>query len=212
MPLTATIVLPIAVLLGGLAGLAAGELSRVLASGSRPTGPPDRLSWLVAGGGALALAAHPAARGELLLAVVEAVLVGIVLTVLACDVRERAVYPMIVYPGVALALAAAPLRGLWIVDAIFGAVVSVGLFAAFYGLARLRYGKGGLGGGDVSAAALLGATVGLTGLPLALLMVSIIGAAIAIVVGLRARSLRATFPSAPALCLGALGATLLRSM
>jgi leader peptidase (prepilin peptidase)/N-methyltransferase len=122
------------------------------------------------------------------------------------------VYPWIVYPGVVLALLAAPLLGLWIVDAIFGTVVSVALYAIFYGLARLRYGAGGLGAGDVSAAALLGAVVGWSGLPLALFLVSMIGAGIAIVVGIRARSLRASFPYAPAICLGALGATLVRAI
>jgi leader peptidase (prepilin peptidase) / N-methyltransferase len=206
-----TLSLPIAVLLGCLAGVAAGEASRALACGRRPPGPPDRLSWLLAGAGGLILAIHPAGRGGLLLTTVEAGLIALLLVVLASDIRERAVYPIVVYPGVVLAVAAAPLLRLWFVDAILGAMVSVALFGTFYGIARLRYGPGAFGGGDVSAAALLGAVVGWSGLPLALFLVSLIGASVAIVVGVRARSRRATFPYTPALCLGALFATLLRS-
>jgi prepilin signal peptidase PulO-like enzyme (type II secretory pathway) len=201
---------PFAVLLGGLAGLAIGEASRALAAGRHRSGPPDRLSILLAAVGALTVAAHPATKTGFVPAVTEIVLVGFLLAVLACDVRERSVYPIIVYPGVVYAIVAAPLLELWFVDAIFGAVVCVALFGAFYGLARLRYGRGGFGGGDVSAAALLGAVVGWSGLPLALPLVSIIGAVVAIVVGVRARSRLATFPYAPAVCLGALIATLLR--
>jgi prepilin signal peptidase PulO-like enzyme (type II secretory pathway) len=131
--------------------------------------------------------------------------------VLASDVRERAVYPAVVYPGIALAVATAPILGSSVVDALLGAASSGGLFAGFYLLARLRYGPGALGAGDVSAAALLGAVVGLQRLFPALALVSLIGAAIAVVAGLRAHSLRASFAYAPALCLAALVTTLFRT-
>src|SRR5207248_2460671 len=138
-------------------------------------------------------------------------LVGVLLLVLACDVREQAVYPAVVYPGIALAVATAPVLGSSVLDALLGAAASGGLFAAFYLLARLRYGPGALGGGDVAAAALLGAVVGFSRLFPALALVGVIGAAIALVAGLRARSLHASFAYAPALCLAALAATLLRA-
>jgi prepilin signal peptidase PulO-like enzyme (type II secretory pathway) len=199
----------IALALGFLAGLAAGEISRALAAGRHPPGWPDRLSWLLALGGAGMLFAHPAGRNGLVLAATEAALVGLVLLVLASDVRERAVYPGIVYPSVALAIATAPLLSGSLLDALLGAAACSALFAVFYLIARRRHGEGGLGAGDVSAAALLGAVAGLSRLSLALVLVSAIGAGMALLVGWRTRSLRASFPYAPALCLGALLATLL---
>ena len=203
----ATTAPPIALALGLRAGLAAGEISRALA-GRYPPGWPDRLSWLLSLGGALMLFVHPAGRSDLLLAGAEAALVGLVLLVLACDLRERLVYPAIIYPSVFLAVAAAPMLGGSFLDALLGAAASSGLFAGFYLLASRRHGKGALGMGDVSAAALLGAVAWLSRLSVALILVSVIGAGMALLVGWRTRSLRASFPYAPALCLGALLARL----
>ncbi len=205
----AMIVLP---LVGGLAGLTAGEISRALACGGRPVPGrrwPDRLSWLLAGGGALTLAVWSRAtndilQNDILVAVAEVGLVGLLLLVLASDVRERAVYPAVAYPGIALVVAAAPLLGTSTLDAALGAAAFLAIFGALYIVARLRYGPGALGAGDVSAAALLGAVVGLSQLPLAITLISLIGGAIALVVALRARSMHATFPYAPVLCLAAL--------
>jgi leader peptidase (prepilin peptidase) / N-methyltransferase len=200
--------IPFAVL-GGLVGLAAGEASRALADGGRPRGRPDRLSWLLAVGGALALVVQPAWRDGVLPGVAWAAVVALLLLVLACDVRERAVYPVIVYPGIALVAATAPMLGGSVVDALLGAVASSVVFGGLYLLARLRYGTGALGAGDVSAAALLGVVVGLADLPLALSLAGMIGGVMALVVALRARSIRVTFAYAPALCLAALTTTLL---
>jgi prepilin signal peptidase PulO-like enzyme (type II secretory pathway) len=197
-------------LFGSLVGLAAGEASRVLLAG-RSSRLPDRFSWLLTAGGALAVALHPAAREDLFRLAAVLALVGTLLFVLASDVRERAVYPAVVYPGVALMVAIAPLLGISVIDAVFGAAAAGGLFAGFYLLARLRYGPGALGAGDISAAALLGAAVGLSRLFPALALVGAIGVAMALAVGLRARSLRATFPYAPALCLAALATILIRT-
>ena len=198
-------------LIGSLVGLAAGEASRGVAAGRYPLGRPDRLSWLLAAGGALALAAHPAWRNGLLPAASAAAVVGLLVLVLACDVRERAVYPAMVYAGVALAVASGPMLGTTVAGALLGAAAGTALFAGLYALASLRYGAGALGAGDVFAAALLGAVVGLPRLPLALALVATFGGGIALVVGLRARSLRASFPYAPALCLAALAATALQA-
>ena len=51
---------------------------------------------------------------------------------------------------------------------------------------------------------MMGGVVGLSRLPVALVWVALMGGGLAIVVGLRARSLQASFPYAPALCLAAL--------
>lgn len=198
----------VAAAVGSLAGVAAGELSRRLAVGRRPTGLPDRLSWLLGAGGAIALIAHASWPGDPGLAT-EAAQVGLLLLVLACDVRERAVYPAVVYPGVAFAVWAAPLGGGSVIDATLGAATSTGVFAVLYVIGRLRYGPGALGAGDGSVAALLGAIAGLSRLAPALMLASLIGAGLAMLVGVRARSLRTTMPYAPALCLAAFGVTFL---
>lgn len=196
-------------LLGGLTGLMAGEVSRALADGRPRLGWPDRLSWLLAAAGVAALAAHQSWQEGILTGVAETAVVGLLLLVLACDVRERMVYPPMVYVGVALAIVSGPVLGTSMVDALLGAVVGTALFGGVYVLASLRYGAGAFGSGDVYAAALLGAVVGLSRLPLALALVAVIGAGLALVAGVRARSLRASFPYAPAICLAALLAPLL---
>jgi prepilin signal peptidase PulO-like enzyme (type II secretory pathway) len=194
---------------GGLVGLAAGELSRAVADGRCRLDGPDRLSWLLAAGGVVALAAHPAWQQGLVPGAVQATLVGLLLLVLACDVRQRAVYPVMIYVGVALAVLAGPILGTSMAGALLGTVVGTALFFGVYLVAGLRYGAGAFGSGDVYAAGLLGAVVGLSRLPLALALVAVVGVGLAIVAGLRARSMQATFPYAPALCLAALVAPLL---
>jgi prepilin signal peptidase PulO-like enzyme (type II secretory pathway) len=196
--------------LGSVVGLAAGEASRALSTG-RARRSPDLLSWLLAGGGALAVVIHPAAReGILRLAAVIGVF-GTLLLVLASDLRARAVYPAVVYPGIALAVGTAPILGSSIANAVMGAAVGAAIFGAFFLLARWRYGPGAFGSGDVYAAALLGAVVGLSRIVPALALVGVIGVVMAVSVGIRARSLQATFPYAPALCLSALVTVIMRS-
>jgi prepilin signal peptidase PulO-like enzyme (type II secretory pathway) len=194
---------------GGLVGLGAGELSRAVAAERPRFDWPDRLSWLLAAGGSATLAAHPAWRDGLLPGAAQAALVGLLLLVLACDVRPRAIYPVMIYVGVALAVLAGPVLGTSTAGALLGVVIGTALFFIVYLVAGLRYGAGAFGSGDVYAAALLGAVVGLARLPMALMLVALIGVGIAVVAGLRARSMQATFPYAPALCLAALVAPLL---
>jgi prepilin signal peptidase PulO-like enzyme (type II secretory pathway) len=157
------------------------------------------------------MSVHPSWRFGYLGGAAAAGAVWLLLVVLASDLRERAVYPAIVYPGIFLITVTAPIFGRSVVDVLLGAGACAALFAVLYLFARLRYGLGALGDGDISAAALLGAMVGLSRLSLALALVSVIGAGIALAVALRARSLRATFPYAPALCLAALLTMLLNA-
>jgi prepilin signal peptidase PulO-like enzyme (type II secretory pathway) len=191
-------------LLGGVIGLLAGEASRVLATGRRRPSRPDLLSWILAASAALVIGFFQAAEADMTVALARLGLVALLFLVLASDIRERAVYPAVVYPGVVFAAASGLLLGTPLADAVLGAAVSVGIFAVAYVLARVRYGPGALGVGDVSVAALMGAVVGLSRLPLALALVALVGGMIAILAAIRARSLRAVVPYAPALCVAAL--------
>ena len=188
----------LAAALGGLSGLLAGVVSRWLADGAWR---PDRFSLLLGMGGALAAGLQPALFADPLMAASSTAVLCLLIVVMASDVRERAVYPAIVYPGLAFLTATAPLFGRPLVDALLGALVCAALFGLLHLLARLRYGREALGDGDVAVAALLGAVVGFTQLPRALLLVGVFGALIALAVGVRSRSLRASFPYAPAFCL-----------
>jgi prepilin signal peptidase PulO-like enzyme (type II secretory pathway) len=191
-------------LLGGLVGLLAGEASRMLATGRRTPGRPDLLSWILAASAALVMGFFQAGEADMPVSLARLGLVALLFLVGASDIRERAVYPAIVYPGVVFAVASSLLLGTPLADALLGAAVSVGIFAVAYVLARVRYGPGSFGVGDVSVAALMGAVVGLSQLPLALLLVGLAGGLIAMVAVVRTRSLRAVVPYAPALCAAAL--------
>jgi prepilin signal peptidase PulO-like enzyme (type II secretory pathway) len=191
-------------LLGGVIGLLAGEASRMLATGRRPPGRPDLLSWILAACAALVMGFFQAGEADLPVALARLGLVALLFLVVASDIRERAVYPAVVYPGVLFAVASGLLLGTPLADALLGAAVSVGIFTVAYVLARVRYGPGALGIGDVSVAALMGAIVGLSRLPLALVLVCLVGGMIAILAAVRTRSLRAVVPYAPALCVAAL--------
>jgi prepilin signal peptidase PulO-like enzyme (type II secretory pathway) len=190
--------------LGALAGLVAGEVSRGLAERRGRIGRPDFLSVGLAAGGSLALVVWMPVDSDAPTTVLRAALLLVLALVLASDLRERAVYPAIVYPAIVCLAVAAPLLGTSTVDALLGAAAAGGLFALLYVAARALYGPGALGEGDVSVAVLLGVVVGVSRMPLAILLVSLFGAGLALVAAVRARSLRASFAYAPALSLAAL--------
>jgi prepilin signal peptidase PulO-like enzyme (type II secretory pathway) len=165
--------LTIASALGGLAGLLAGVQSRWLAGGRCGL---DRFSVLLGLAGAVVAAHHPDRPTGPLGLLASTATLWLLLIVLASDVRERAVYPVLVYPGLLVATAAAPLLGRSSLDAVLGAVVCAALFGLCYVLAAHRYGRGALGDGDIAVAALLGSVVGLSELQRALLLVGAFGA------------------------------------
>jgi prepilin signal peptidase PulO-like enzyme (type II secretory pathway) len=189
---------------GGLAGLFAGEASWRLVSSGPLRVRPDWLSWLLAAGGAAVMVGIQVARDHLPGLAVEAGLVGLLLWVTATDVRERAVYPAVVYPGIALMVLGAPQLGNSIAEAALGAALAVGLFAILYVVGRIRYGPDALGSGDIGVAGLLGAAVGAPQLGMAFGLAAVLAAGFGLIAGWRARSLRVTFPYAPALCVAGL--------
>jgi prepilin signal peptidase PulO-like enzyme (type II secretory pathway) len=205
------VMLAIHLALGALVGLVAGEASRCLAEGRVRISRPDLLSIVLMLGASLALAAWVAADADVPTTALRAALLLVLGLVLASDLRERAVYPALVYPAIVCLVLAAPWLGLSMTASVLGAVVAGALFAALYLIARLRYGAGAFGEGDISAAVLLGVVVGLPHLALALVLVALFGAGLALVAAARARSLHASFAYAPALSLAALATSLIHA-
>lgn len=122
------------------------------------------------------------------------------------DLRQRLVYPGVVYPATVVAAVLTPLalrEPLW--AGLAGALVGAGVFFALHLLARLLY-QGGeaLGFGDVMIAGLVGAMAGFPAVASALALGALLGGLAAAVIGLVQRSRRAAFAYGPALCLGGL--------
>jgi prepilin signal peptidase PulO-like enzyme (type II secretory pathway) len=195
---------PLELALGAITGLVAGEAARGVAGRRSWSDLPDVQSLAVAFAGGVTLVIWPPARPDLPTVLLRAGLLLVLALVIASDLRERAVYPAIVYPATVCLTALAPMYGASYLEACVGAAVSGVVFALLYLLARARYGVGAFGAGDVSVAVLLGAVVGISRLPLALLLVGVFGAALASIAAVRSRSARAHFAYAPALALAAL--------
>jgi leader peptidase (prepilin peptidase)/N-methyltransferase len=106
---------------------------------------------------------HPEASGLWAMGLFTAVLV--LLAVL--DWEQRRIPNGIVLPVLALAWVYAGRSG-FLLSAVAGAAVAFMCFAALYALGRRMYGPAALGAGDVKLAGLIGAIVGLAGVPYAL--------------------------------------------
>lgn len=83
------------------------------------------------------------------------------------DWEQRRIPNRIVLPVLALAWVYAGQSG-FLLSAVAGAAVAFVCFAALYALGRRLYGSAALGAGDVKLAGLIGAIVGLAGVPYAL--------------------------------------------
>ena len=138
-----------------------------------------------------------------------AVLLALFVALAIIDLRHQILPNVLVYPGAAAALAAAPLLPAdGYVTSLIGGVGGFALFAALY-FAR----PGVIGGGDVKLAALIGFAIGfpevIVALALAPLLVLVV--AIPMLVG-RRWSLQTRFPYGPYLCAGAGTMALLASL
>ncbi len=117
------------------------------------------------------------------------------------DVKYRIVLNVLTYPGLVIALAVnllvlhqPPLPIL--LGVFFG-------FGIFFLTDRVK--PGGLGGGDIKLATLIGAAFGFPNVLLALIVSAVTSAAVIIfMLTVRRRSLQASIPYAPFLCIGAM--------
>ena len=130
---------------------------------------------------------------------------GFVLALLAwVDLNTRTIPNKIVYPAIVLALVVAPLwpeRG--IVDSLSGGLAALAATSAI----RTTV-PGGLGGGDVKMATLLGVVVGYPTVIRAGMVTALAGGAFAVgLLFLRGSGSRESLPYAPAIAAGVLAAT-----
>ncbi len=155
----------------------------------------------LAGAAAAAGAAH-GLRGREPADIVLTAVFGAILLVLAwTDVRRMVIPNRVVYPALALALGVSPAwTGRGPAAALAGAIGALVVLA----LVR-RLSRGGLGGGDVKLAALVGAVVGYPGVLLAGLVTATAGGAVAAALVVAGRAGRGTrIPYGPLLSLGAM--------
>ena len=185
---------------------------------------PARLPVVEAGTGALfvlALLSYGPAAGF----VAAAAVVGLLVAVAIIDLEHGLILDKVVLPASVVALVLAPLWPLMGVErltdfeqALFagdGAVASLGsslaggavAFLFFYAIVLVR--PGGMGGGDVKLAGLLGLLLGLSGVVIAVWFASVAGGIVAVaLLALRKRGRKSEIPFGPFLAGGALVALL----
>lgn len=130
----------------------------------------------------------------------------VLLAVGVIDLQHRLIPTLLVYPSVVFAVACS---GFWpdlgLLVSLEGAGLAFGLFFALALIARLAFGEGALGDGDVTLAALIGAICGYPMVVLALALGALaggLGAALMLI--LRRSPLGTTIPYGPYLVAGAL--------
>jgi Flp pilus assembly protein protease CpaA len=162
------------------------------------------LSPLLGAAGFAAFTAHDDPGAGL---AIHLVWVGVLVHILAFDLKHRLILNRITYPAVLVALALSPLSpGLTFPRALFGAVV----VWLFFMVQSLAFGGSAIGQGDAKLGALVGATTGLAldsshlGALYAVITAVLLGGAAAIVLLVtRVRGLKDPIPYGPFLCAGA---------
>jgi leader peptidase (prepilin peptidase)/N-methyltransferase len=163
------------------------------------------------------LLAHVAALGHhgrlppALLFGVDALAATVLALIFVVDLEHHLILDIVVYPAAAaLLVLALALDHKALAAMSFGAVLSGGLFLAFYGLGYLIYHEEALGFGDVKLAALVGMMVGWPGIIDALVLCALLGAAISVLLlGLGRVSTRTYIPFGTFISLGGVCALVL---
>jgi leader peptidase (prepilin peptidase)/N-methyltransferase len=129
----------------------------------------------------------------------------IVLTAVAViDLQHRLIPTLLVYPTIVFALACSalwPNLGLW--HSLLGGGLAFALFFCLAGVARLLFGEGALGDGDVTLAALIGVICGYPAVVWSLALGALAGGLGALLLLLIRRSpLGSTIPYGPYLVIG----------
>jgi leader peptidase (prepilin peptidase)/N-methyltransferase len=128
-----------------------------------------------------------------------AVLAFLLVVVGFADLERGLIPNAVTYPGIVLGLALNAAAGAWLP----ALVAAVGAAIVFLAIAVVS--RGGMGGGDVKLAAMIGAFLGMPGTVVALFLAVALGALAGIIlIALRLRTRKQTIPFGPALAGGAL--------
>ncbi len=159
----------------------------------------------------VAAPAHPGRLPPALLFGVDALAATVLALIFVVDLEHHLILDIVVYPAAAaLLILALALDHKALAAMAIGAVLSGGLFLAFYGLGFLLYHEEALGFGDVKLAALVGMMVGWPGIIGALILCALLGAAISVLLlGLGRVSARTYIPFGTFLSLGGVCALVL---
>lgn len=97
--------------------------------------------------------------------------IAILILVIVIDLETRLILDKVTWPGTALALAFSfILPGSNIISAFLGAVLGFVIFLGIYWLAKVTFGPGAIGQGDIKLAMLLGAMLGVPDILIALMI------------------------------------------
>jgi leader peptidase (prepilin peptidase)/N-methyltransferase len=135
-------------------------------------------------------------------------IVGLETTVLVAialiDLQHRLIPTLLVYPTIVVAFATSPVwPNLGLLTSLAGGAASFGFFLVLALIARLLFGEGALGDGDVSLAGLIGAICGFPVAIVALSMGALLGGIGAILVlAIRRSAIGTTIPYGPFLAAG----------
>ena len=131
---------------------------------------------------------------------------ALLVAVALIDAQHRLIPTLLVGPSILLAILASPAwPNLGPVQSVLGGAIGFGMFFALSLLARITFGEGALGGGDVMLAALIGAMCGYPLLILALAVGALLGGGGAVIAVIMNRSALGTaIPYGPYLVGGVL--------
>ena len=163
------------------------------------------MAWSAAAGAALALGNVTVGGAEPPEAAYVAFFGSVFVLLAWLDIRSRLLPNAIVYPALLLAVGLAPTGpGPGLLESLGG-----GLGALAAGSAIRALSRGGLGGGDVKMAALVGAVVGFPAIVAAGALTAVTGGLVAgVLLALRLRRWGDALPYGPSVALGGLGAML----
>ncbi|MCA9874372.1 MAG: prepilin peptidase [Anaerolineales bacterium] len=157
-------------------------VGRLLAYNGRCTHcgrPVRRRGWLVEIGTALLFACLPWLLDDPLTLVVYAFYIGLLILIIVIDLENRLILDVVTLPGTAVALLCSLfLPGINLISALLGAVLGLVLFLGIYWLAKVTFGPGAIGQGDVKLALLMGAMLGVPNILIALMLGIVLGGVI----------------------------------
>ena len=148
--------------------------------------PRRRWAW-VEGGTAVLFACLPWLIDTPITLAVYALFIAVLILIIIIDLENRLILDVVTLPMTLLALLfSLVLPGINFISALLGAVLGLALFLMIYGVAKVTFGPGAIGQGDIKLAMLMGAMLGVPHILIALMMGIFLGGIIsAVLLGAR---------------------------